>query len=234
MPSRRNASVYMAYIALLGYGRMGKMVEAAAAASGHQITAHVLTTDDAAALPPTTDVAIDFSVPTAAEQLCLAALAQGIPVVSGTTGWDTGAVRRYVEQHPGVAFLHATNMSVGVNVVFAINRLLAAALDGRGYDASLTETHHVHKLDAPSGTAITLAEGILERASIRSIREGEVVGLHEVRYDSTADTITLRHEAHDRTGFAEGAVLAAEFLIGKSGVFTMAEVLGLDRLAFRS
>ncbi len=221
----------MPQIALLGYGRMGKMIEAAALARGHQITARIQTLPAADAFPPLTDVAIDFSVPAAAEKLCLTALRRGIPVVSGTTGWDIDRVVAYASEPGRPSFLHATNMSVGVNVVFAINRLLAATLEGRGYSPSITETHHIHKLDAPSGTAITLAEGILDREAITSVREGEVIGLHEMTYGSSADSITLRHEAHDRTGFADGAVLAAEYLIGKSGVFTMADVLGLDRLA---
>ncbi len=223
----------MASIALLGYGRMGRMIEAAAEARGHEIAQRVHSSHAAYELLGTPDIAIDFSAPHAAEELCLAVLRQGIPVVSGTTGWNISRVVAFASEPDRPAFLHATNMSVGVNVIFAINRLLAASLRDRGYAASITETHHVHKLDAPSGTAITLAEGIVETAKIVSYREAEVVGLHEVTYRSRADEIVLRHEAHDRTGFAEGAVLAAEFLVGKGGVYTMADVLGLGGLASR-
>ena len=225
----------MASIALLGYGRMGKMIEAAALQRGHQIVARFDAGDAERVLPQGARVAIDFSLPSVAEANCRKALAQGIPVASGTTGWDISGLREEVAAGTGPAFLHATNMSVGVNVVFAVNRLLAGALAGKGYTASLSETHHVHKLDAPSGTAITLSEGTAaglgEEPPVESIREGEVIGLHRVDYASAADTITLRHEAHDRTGFALGAVLAAEYLIGRTGVHTMADVLGLRHLA---
>lgn len=226
----------MAKLALLGYGRMGKMIEAAAQSRRHAVVARYGATDAGRALPTDTDVAIDFSLPTVAGANCRLALERGIPVVSGTTGWDTTTlVAELRDRGPHPGFLHATNMSVGVNVVFAVNRLLAAALAGKGYAAELWETHHVHKVDAPSGTAITLAEGteagLGERPPIASVREGEVVGVHTVDYTSAADTIRLRHEAHDRTGFALGAVLAAEYLIGRSGVHTMSDVLGLGRLA---
>ena len=237
----------MARITLLGYGRMGKMIEACALSRGHDIVARYDNADADRPLPPESEVAIDFSQPFVAEANCLRALRQNIPVASGTTGWDVSRVLAQARTSDAPAFLHATNMSVGVNVVFAMNRLLAAALDGRGYGVEISETHHVHKLDAPSGTAITLAEGaVAEMADlngwrlrtdesvaednhlpITATREGEVIGLHEVTYTSAADAITLRHEAFDRTGFALGAVLAAEYLIGKSGVFTMADVLGL-------
>ena len=228
----------MAKIALLGYGRMGKMIETVALERGHEIVARFDAGDAQRVLPKGAQVAIDFSLPSVAEANCRKALAQGIPVASGTTGWDVTALRDEVAAGTGPAFLHATNMSVGVNVVFAVNRLLAGALAGKGYGASLSETHHVHKLDAPSGTAITLAEGTAAglgaEPETESVREGEVVGLHTVAYASPADTITLRHEAHDRKGFALGAVLAAEYLIGRTGVHTMADVLGLQHLAHRS
>lgn len=240
----------MADIVLLGYGRMGRMIEESAQARGHRIVARYDAADADRALPARADVAIDFSQPAVAEDNCLRALRQNVPIASGTTGWDTGRVLAYAQSPGAPAFLHATNMSVGVNVAFAVNRLLAAALAGNGYAAAIAETHHVHKLDAPSGTAITLAEGtvaglpgytgwqlsetavgpLADRLPVTSLREGEVVGLHEVTYASAADAITLRHEAFDRTGFALGAVLAAEYLIGKRGVHTMADVLGLRHL----
>ena len=241
----------MANVVLLGYGRMGKMIESVALARDHVVVARYGAGDAGRVLPKGAQVAIDFSLPEVAEANCRKALAQGIPVVSGTTGWEVSALRDELADGDGPAFLHATNMSVGVNVTFAVNRLLATALAGRGYTAAIAETHHVHKLDAPSGTAITLAEGSVaglpnyggwelrdgddeapaDRLPVTSVREGEVIGVHEVTYASAADAITLRHEAYDRTGFALGAVLAAEYLIGKRGVHTMADVLGLGHLA---
>ena len=225
----------MARVALLGYGRMGKMIEAAAEQRGHEIVAKFDAGDAGRVLPKGAQVAIDFSLPHVASANCRRALEQGVPVVSGTTGWDVGALVNSFAGQTHAGFLHATNMSVGVNVVFAVNALLARALRGKGYRAALSETHHVHKLDAPSGTAVTLAEGTAAGLGtppeVTSVREGEVIGLHVVDYGSRADAITLRHEAHDRTGFAHGAVLAAEYLLGKTGVHTMADVLGLTHLA---
>lgn len=222
-------------MALLGYGRMGRMIESVALDRGHEIVARCRTQAAVRDLSSVADVAIDFSVPAAAAFNCRHLLGSGVPVVSGTTGWDIDALLVEFARRDHAGFLHATNMSVGVNVVFAVNRLLARTLAGKGYAVELSETHHTHKLDAPSGTAITLAEGVEAslgvRPPIRSSREGEVIGLHEVHYRSSADTITLRHEAHDRTGFAVGAVLAAEYLVGRRGVHTMADVLDLGWLA---
>ena len=238
----------MATLALLGYGRMGREIERVAGARGHEVALRVnegdaLAHDALAAC----DVAIDFSQPAAAPGLCRRALAAGTSVVSGTTGWDVAALLDELPRGDHPAFLHATNMSPGVNAVFAANRLLARVL-GRagGYGASLTETHHVHKLDAPSGTAITLAEGTIAglegldgwrleadaemtpgKLPITSHRVGEVFGDHEVTYASEVDVITLSHSARSRRGFALGAVLAAEFVIGRRGHVTMAEVFGL-------
>ena len=224
----------MARIVLLGFGRMGKMIEGVALERGHAVVARFGPGDVGRPIPSEADVAIDFSLPTVAESNCRRALQAGVPVVSGTTGWDPGPLLREVESERRTAFLHATNMSVGVNVTFAINRLLANALAGRPYAAHIHETHHVHKLDAPSGTALTLAEGVVAGlghvAPPTSERTGEVIGLHEVTYTSADDAITLRHEAFTRNGFALGAVLAAEFSIGKRGVFTMNDVLGLGSL----
>lgn len=211
------------------------MIEGVALSRGHVLVARYGTADAACDLPSGTDVAIDFSLPHVAASNCRKALKQGIPVVSGTTGWDVAAFLEEAAANQHAGFLHATNMSVGVNVVFAVNRLVAGALAGRGYSAAIAETHHVHKVDAPSGTAVTLAQGTAaglgERPPVTSTREGEVIGLHEVCYASGTDAITLRHEAYDRTGFALGAVLAAEFVNGKTGVYTMADVLGLGHLA---
>ena len=230
---------------------MGQLIEELARTRGHEVVAR-LSEGDPLALPPDTEVAIDFSIPSAAERLCRYALERGIAVVSGTTGWDTTALRRLADGNvPKIGgFLHATNMSVGVNVVFAVNRVLAKALAPHGYRASIEETHHVHKLDAPSGTAVTLAGAIVAATPavtdftlvdqsttlpddvlpITSRREGEVVGEHRVDYESAVDRITLQHAAKSRAGFALGAVLAAEYMVGRRGVHTMEEVLGLNDL----
>lgn len=240
----------MATIALLGYGRMGKMIEDIAAARGHEIVFRLSSHDNADfTLPDNTDVAIDFSSPNIAQQLCHRALSQGIPVVSGTTGWDVSTIAQEIELAQQTGFLHATNMSIGVNVMFAVNKVLAKALATHAYSAAITEVHHTHKLDAPSGTAITLAAGTVEAMPnyetfalkddaafaktclpITSIREGEVIGKHKVEYSNDIDTITLSHIASNRRGFALGALLAAEFMINKRGLYTMADVLGLDKL----
>lgn len=239
----------MANILLLGYGRMGKLIEKVASQRGHHIVGCVSVENPLSAeMLEKAEVAIDFSLPHIAEDLVKQTLASGLPVASGTTGWSSAALQVQVSNEKTTAFLHATNMSVGVNVVFAANRLIASLLGPTNqYTASLSETHHIHKIDAPSGTAVTLAEGILQKMPtysewtlaegdkeisanqlpITAYREGEVFGDHEVVFDSEVDQITLAHHAKSRQGFALGAVLAAEFLIGKKGVFTMANVLGL-------
>ena len=234
----------MLKLLLLGYGRMGKMIEAVAVERGHRIGVAVGredTVDEGAWRA--CDVAIDFSAPASAESLCRSALGFGIPVVSGTTGWPAAPLSAEVQRGDYTAgFLHGTNMSIGVNAVFAANELLAKLLaKSATVEASIDETHHVHKLDAPSGTAITLAEATVaglpsytsyaldanrpNELSITAHREGEVYGIHEVRYRTPVDVVTLRHEATSRRGFAEGAVLAAEYLAGRTGVHTMRDVL---------
>ncbi len=240
----------MANILLLGYGRMGKLIEKAAVARGHQIVGKV-----SASTPLTeemlhqADVAIDFSLPNIAEGLVTKAINAQVPVASGTTGWSSASLQTQVEETKRTAFIHATNMSIGVNVVFAANQLIAKLLGPtKQYTSSIAETHHIHKVDAPSGTAVTLAEGILsgmthyadwtldsegdkptaKQLPISAYREGEVFGDHEIHFESEVDQIILSHHAKSRQGFAIGAVLAAEFLIDKKGVFTMANVLGLD------
>lgn len=240
----------MANILLLGYGRMGKLIEKAAKGRGHQIAGRVSAstplTDD---LLSKADVAIDFSLPDIAEALVAQTIHAGIPVASGTTGWSSTTLQAIIDQEQKTAFIHASNMSIGVNVVFAANQLIAKLLGPTNqYSTAVSETHHIHKVDAPSGTAVTLAEGILSGMSqyknwslenqqeplttnvipITAIREGEVYGDHTVTFESEVDEIKLSHHAKSRQGFAIGAVLAAEFLIGKKGVFTMANVLGLD------
>lgn len=175
---------------------------------------------------PEADVAIEFTTPQTAEENVKRLLDKRLPIVSGTTGWDIGAMRHKSEE-TGVPFLWASNFSVGVNLFFALNKRLAELMSGYDYQPSVTEIHHVHKLDKPSGTAKTLAAAIGTDVPIESVREGEVAGVHTVRWESDADTITLTHEAKSRNGFALGAVLAAEWLKDKTGSHTMAEVLNL-------
>ena len=249
-------------IALIGYGKMGRMIESVALSRGHEIVCVIdpLTSPQTFDSPAfrSADVAIEFTRPEAAEQNVRAALAQGVPVVSGTTGWDVEGLKATLNTQPsppsregqGVGFppgvIWSSNYSIGVNILFAVNKYLAQLLHNTGgYQPSITEVHHIHKLDAPSGTAKTLAENIspvlfskegdntrlngecVGNVPITSIREGEVPGIHEVRWESEADILTLRHEAKSRQGFALGAVLAAEWLRGKTGWHSMTEVLGL-------
>lgn len=230
-------------IALLGYGRMGKTIEKLAVERGHSVVKKIDqgdTYDFADA-----DVAIDFSVPDAAVDNISMALKSGVPVVSGTTGW----LDRYPEmvalcKENNGAFIYASNFSVGVNIFFELNKKLAQmmkALDS--YNVSMTEVHHIHKLDAPSGTAITLAEGIIEESAktdwildneesdkitIKAVREAEVPGTHTITYQSDVDEIKIEHKAHSRNGFALGAIIAAEWLKDKKGVHTMKDVLNLS------
>ena len=242
-------------IALIGYGKMGRMIESVALSRGHEIVCIIdpLTSPQTFDSPAfhSADVAIEFTRPEAAEQNVRAALAQGVPVVSGTTGWDVEGLKATLNAQPsppcregqGVGFppgvIWSSNYSIGVNILFAVNKYLAQLLHNTGgYQPSITEVHHIHKLDAPSGTAKTLAEDIEaypqplpqgKGVQITSIREGEVPGIHEVRWESEADILTLRHEAKSRQGFALGAVLAAEWLRGKTGWHSMNEVLGLEK-----
>lgn len=228
-------------IALLGYGKMGKSVEQAALQKGHEIVLRVSNDIDRHALKEA-DVAIDFSIPKVAFRNITACLDQGVPVVSGTTGW----LNQYDEavaacKASGGAFLYASNFSLGVNLFFELNRKLAQLMEPfTDYEASVEEIHHIHKLDAPSGTAISLAEQLLEHSRkktwaldqagsdellITARREAEVPGTHTISYESSVDRISIEHKAHNREGFAKGAVLAAEWIHGKQGVFTMKDVL---------
>lgn len=228
-------------IALLGYGKMGKSVEQAALKKGHQIVLRI--SDDIGKYNLSqADVAIDFSLPKVAFKNITTCFDQGIPVVSGTTGW----LNQYDEavaacQASGGAFLYASNFSLGVNLFFELNRKLAQLMEPfTDYEASVEEIHHIHKLDAPSGTAITLAEQLLEHSRkktwaldkagsdellITAKRQDEVPGTHTISYDSCVDRISIEHKAYNREGFAKGAVLAAEWIHGKQGVFTMKDVL---------
>lgn len=230
-------------VALLGYGRMGQAIEKIALERGHEIVIRKdmepLEVDLGLA-----DVAIDFSHPNAAFDNVVSCLKAGVPIVSGTTGWlDRFEEAKALCIKEQGAFLYASNFSIGVNLFFNLNAYLARLMRSlKDYDVELEEIHHVHKLDAPSGTAISLAEGILEKSEkegwslekgseeelfIRVKREGEVPGTHKVRYSSEVDSIEIKHTAHSRTGFALGAVVASEWLLGKKGVFSMSDVLDL-------
>jgi len=236
-------------IALIGYGKMGKTIERIALAAGHSIVLKIgrgNTEDLNADLLKAVDVAIEFSRPESAYDNICRCLEAGVPVICGTTGWldKLENVKAICLDRKG-AFLYASNFSVGVNLFFALNRQLARLMTNYPqYAPSLLEIHHIHKLDAPSGTAITLAEDLMaalpkkqkwvntasgapDELSILSERSGEVPGTHEVRYTSAIDTITIRHEAHSREGFAHGALVAAEWIVGKEGCFEMKDVLGL-------
>ncbi len=247
-------------IALIGYGKMGKMIEQIAKSRGHEIVS-IIDIDnqqdfDSEAFS-SADVAIEFTSPTAAYGNYLRAFSHNVKVVSGSTGWmkDHGEeVRRLCSPEGGQTLFWASNFSIGVAVFSAVNRYLAKIMNGfPQYDVRMEETHHVHKLDAPSGTAITLAEeivdaldrktgwvkGVERRAdgtvvgsndvapdeiAIESVRRDEVPGIHSVIYDSEADCITITHDAHSRKGFALGAVLAAEFTCQHSGLLTISDM----------
>ena len=192
---------------------MGHMIEEVALSRGHEIVAHI-DVGDAFDLKGA-DVAIEFTTPATAEDNIRKAWAQGVPVVCGTTGWDAASLIEEDQQmHDKPMLIWKSNFSVGVNIFFDLNKELAAAMKAQPqYTPSITETHHIHKLDKPSGTARTLAEQIGTNVAIESIREGEVPGTHEVKWDSEEDTIIITHIAKGRRGFALGAVLAAESLV---------------------
>jgi 4-hydroxy-tetrahydrodipicolinate reductase len=230
-------------IALLGYGKMGKVIERIALERGHEIVLKKEATDTFDGLD-NADVAIDFSIPDAAVGNISACLNKSIPVISGTTGWleNYHDVAQLCEEKEG-AFIYGSNFSLGVNIFFELNEYLAkmmAKLDQ--YKVAIEEVHHIQKLDAPSGTAITLAKDIIANSDysswaignpkedeifIDAKREENVPGTHTVVYDSDVDAIEIKHTAHSREGFALGAVIAAEWLVGKKGIFTMKDVLDL-------
>jgi 4-hydroxy-tetrahydrodipicolinate reductase len=235
-------------LAIIGYGKMGKEIASVARKRNHSIDLIIdadNTSDLNAANLSGIDAAIEFSSPGAAFNNILTCLRAGTPIVSGTTGWlDRWEEVKNVCNERGGALFYASNFSIGVNILFAINSTLAAIMNGfPQFDVRMEEVHHIHKADAPSGTAITLAEQIveklekkdkwtLEKGDARTIhinarREGEVNGFHSVSYESEADTITISHNAKSRKGFAEGAVLAAEYLEGKQGIHSMKEMLNL-------
>ncbi len=231
-------------IALLGYGKMGKTIEKIAIERGHTIILKV-DKDDTSYDVSEADVAIDFSIPKAAVDNITNCFNAGVPVISGTTGWleDYERITALCNEKKG-GFIYASNYSLGVNLFFELNKKLAKMMNPlEGYTIAMEEIHHTEKLDAPSGTAITLAEGIIENTTktawqldnngdyntipITAKRIDKVPGTHTVSYISEVDEIEIKHTAHNRNGFALGAVVAAEWLEGKTGVYGMKDVLGL-------
>ncbi|WP_289039780.1 4-hydroxy-tetrahydrodipicolinate reductase [uncultured Zobellia sp.] len=230
-------------IALFGYGKMGKMIEKIALERNHTIVAKV-DVDTVDIDFSEMDVAIDFSMPSAAYGNLTKCFENGVPVISGTTGWldkydDAIAI---CKENKG-AFIYASNFSLGVNVFFELNEYLAKMMKNLDqYNVSMEEIHHTQKLDEPSGTAITLAEGIINNTNysawklenapageipIVSKRIGTTPGTHSIDYSSKVDSIEIKHTAHNREGFALGAVIAAEWIVGKTGIFSMKDVLNL-------
>ncbi|MBI3136760.1 MAG: 4-hydroxy-tetrahydrodipicolinate reductase [Bacteroidetes bacterium] len=237
-------------IALFGYGKMGREIEKIALERGHEIVARInRSTPKNTVLNTTADVVIEFTAPELAVEHITYCLENHLPIVVGTTGWyeHLDELTQLCNAKKG-AMLHATNFSLGVNLFFALNKYLAKLMAVYpDYSAGITEIHHTQKLDAPSGTGISLAEQILANhpaykkwenvkksqiendvtLSVESLRLPDVPGTHEVKYESAVDTIEIRHTAHNRKGFALGSVLAAEWIAGKKGVFTMNNVLNL-------
>lgn len=234
-------------IALIGYGKMGHEIEKIAISRGHNIVSIIDVNNsedfDSDAFK-SADVAIEFSTPKSAIDNYRKSFAANVPVVAGTTGWldHLDEVKKACSEN-GKTFFYASNYSLGVNIFFAMNKYLAKIMNNYpSYDVRMEEIHHIHKLDAPSGTAITLAEGIIDNIerkdrwnleteekntdlAIHCIRQGEVPGIHEIIYESEADIISIKHDAKSRIGFALGAVLAAEFTNGKKGFLGMNDML---------
>ena len=236
-------------IALIGYGKMGKEIEQIAGERGHSVSLIVDVNNMEDLCPEkfaNTDLALEFTTPHSALQNILFCLENNIPLVTGTTGWKDHfpEVEKKCREKNGSLF-YSSNFSPGVNVIFAVNEYLAKLMNKLpGYDIKITETHHTNKLDAPSGTAISLAEQIIQNNpsvknwsldensqkdnfQIEAIREKDVIGIHEIKYESVIDYITLKHHAKTRRGLAEGAVLAAEYLLNRKGIFTMRDMLGI-------
>ena len=235
-------------VALIGYGKMGKAIHSLADSNGFEVIL-AINSDNIEELTISNlkkaDVAIEFSQPESALFNIKKCLEAGVPVISGTTGWlkHLGKIKEICRNNNG-AFLYASNFSIGVNVFFALNEFLATKMATLPYQVSLEEIHHTQKLDAPSGTAITLANTIIEQMDgkdswvndatveankipIISKRTDLVPGTHSISYQSEVDSIEIKHTAHSRMGFAKGAVLAARWMVGKKGIFTMKDVLGM-------
>jgi 4-hydroxy-tetrahydrodipicolinate reductase len=236
-------------IAIIGYGKMGKLIEELAVEQGHQVVLRINSQNKdqftKEALQQS-DVAIEFTTPHSAYRNVKTCIEFGVPVVSGSTGWNEylPAAKAYCREKKG-GFLHASNFSIGVTIFFEVNKQLAALMCRQAdYDVTIKEIHHTQKRDAPSGTAVTIAGQIIERIGrkkrwvteadsfpenlvIHSERTDDAPGTHQVLYSSPIDDIEIVHTAHNRRGFAAGAVAAAEFLAGKEGVFEMKDVLAL-------
>ncbi len=235
----------MLKIGIIGFGKLGKSIAQQATERGHIIhqtyTSSDLSRLDASILSEN-DVIVECSNPDAAVSNLKLCAASQTPTISGTTGWTEHYQAVCAEFQPNGAFLYASNFSIGMNITFAVNVYLARLMAKQSYQVHIEETHHIHKLDKPSGTAITLAQGIIQESShegwqlsesvidndmvnIIAHREAEVPGSHSVTYSSSNDSITLIHDAFNREGFGLGAVLACEFIHGKQGIFTMQDVL---------
>jgi len=234
-------------IALIGYGKMGKEIEKVAISRGHEIVVRIdpiAGEDFNSQIFPSADIAIEFTTPETALNNYRECFKHNIPVVSGTTGWlkNIDEIKEWCEKK-GQTFFYASNFSIGVNLFFELNSYLAQIMNGFSeYEINISETHHTQKKDAPSGTAITLAEKIIQnidrktkwelnnqstekKIEIQSFREGETVGIHTVRYESPVDIIEIKHSAKSRSGFANGAILAAEFAINHKGFLSMKQLL---------
>lgn len=234
-------------IAIIGYGKMGREIEKLAKAQGHNVVCVVDKENDWEAFPDNADVALEFTTPDAAVGNIYRCFEAGIPVVCGTTGWHNRLDEVSLTcLSKNQTLFYASNFSLGVNIFFALNRKLASLLnDFSTYTPFISEIHHIHKLDAPSGTAIVLANGIIdenhrfegwkpmeERTAgseipIESLRINQIPGTHLVKWESTADTIEIKHSAHNRSGFVQGALMAACWVAGKKGLFTMNDLLNL-------
>jgi 4-hydroxy-tetrahydrodipicolinate reductase len=234
-------------ITLTGYGKMGRMAETEAIAKGHRI-GFIIDKDNVSDIQNltrnNTDAVIEFTEPATAYNNVNDCLEKGLAVVCGTTGWNIPADDfRSICSRTGAAFLWSSNFNIGTHLFFMLNRIMAARSAGQKYKVNICETHHIHKKDKPSGTAVTLAQTIMEAnpdfkswkltdteeneevIRIQSVREGEVTGIHHCSWMSETDSIELRHTAHNRRGFAAGAIMAAEFLQGKKGVYSMNDLL---------
>lgn len=233
-------------IALIGYGKMGKTIEKIAIDRGHKIVS-IIDIDNQQDFDSdafrSADVAIEFTTPATAVDNYMKAFAQGVPVVSGSTGWTTRMQEiKDICERGEATFFWTSNFSLGVNIFFALNKYLSALMDNfADYNPEMKEIHHIHKLDHPSGTAITLAEGLIDNVTridawteektmssqllINHEREGEVPGTHIISWDSDVDTITIEHKAKSRQGFALGAVVAAEWVSNQKGFLTMDQMM---------
>jgi 4-hydroxy-tetrahydrodipicolinate reductase len=218
-------------IALLGYGKMGQLIEKIALENGHTISSIANSQNPVELLNFTdVDVAIDFSTPDSAFKNISTVLNKNIPVVSGTTAWlDRIDEVHKITKEKNTAFLYASNFSIGVNLFFELNKKLNQLMNiHTDYKVSIKEIHHTEKLDMPSGTALTLQSSISESTTIQSERIKDVPGTHIVNYASEIDTISISHETHNRNGFAQGALLAAKWIINKKGCFSMKDILEIN------